>query len=332
MKTKVAVIGFGFMGMTHTANILKNSDLELVAIVNRDVANIERKLNAQSGNFAIEGIDPAKLAGVRKYSSLRECLSNEVLDAVHICVHTDLHYKMAREALEHGVHVLVEKPFTLDLEEGEELIELARAKNRVLMVAQVVRFMPVYRQLKAWVDDRTFGNLEFLSMTRFSGVPAWGQWQEKQTDFSSSGGALFDLLVHDIDFAQYMLGMPDTVKSTYWPGYLSPQDYVTASWHYDNQDVEVKVEGGNLFHASFPFQAGFMARFTEASVQFGTQQPDVIQVATHKELYTVPVGSANEGFYEQIACFYRSIAAGRNPVDCSPESALQTIELCYKHL
>ena len=320
------------MGMTHTANILKNKDMALVAIVNRDVENIERKLSADSGNFAVEGLDPAVIAGVPTYASLSECLRNESLDAVHICVHTDLHYPMVKEALEHGLHVLVEKPFTLNLEDGRELIELAKAKNRVLMVAQVLRFMPVYRQLKAWVEEGTYGNLEFLTMTRFSGVPAWGQWGEKQTDFSVSGGALFDLLVHDIDFAQYLLGMPDEVTSQYWPGALSPQDYVTASWHYDNRDVEVKVEGGNIFHATFPFQAGFMARFAQASIQYTTLQPEAILVATHTEQHRVPVGSVDEGFYNEIAYFNECVLAGKNPVECSPESALQTIELCYNHL
>ena len=55
---KVAVVGFGFMGMTHTKSILKNENLQLVAIVDKDVDGIESKLQADSGNFSTGDIDP----------------------------------------------------------------------------------------------------------------------------------------------------------------------------------------------------------------------------------------------------------------------------------
>ena len=329
---KVAILGFGFMGMTHTENILKNCDLELVAIVDKNPTAVEEKLRSQTGNFATEGIDPDQVAQIRRYSSIDDCLEFEELDAVHICVHTDLHYEMTRKVLLHGKHVFLEKPFCLNMQQAEELIRLAREKERILMIGHVVRFMPPYQKLKEWIDNGKYGALKFLSMSRFSGVPAWGEWMDRRISYGSSGGALFDLLIHDIDFVNYILGKPGSIKCDYLPGLLSKHDYISAMWNYFDKNIHVKIEGGNIFHSSFPFQAGFMANFENASVQFSTMKGDVIQVATDSNVEELPSGSAGDGFYNEIAYFAQCICQNRPPVECLPESSLQTIQLCYDHL
>ena len=329
---KSAVIGFGFMGMTHTLNILKNSELQLAAIADKDLEGIQKKLSSGSGNFAVGDIDPQVLDGIHKYASLEQCLDNESLDMVNICVHTDLHYEIARKALKQNKHVFLEKPMCLDINQGEELVDLAREKGLILMVGHVVRFMPQYQQLKKWIESKQFGELRFLSLSRFSGVPVWGQWKEKQKAFGSSGGALFDLVIHDIDFVHYVLGKPDEINCHRMPGYLSEQDYVNAQWKYHDLGITVKIEGGNVFHASFPFQAGFMAQFEQASIFYSTLQPEFIQIADHEKSDKIAAGDANDGFYNEIDYFAACVKNHQDPVECSPESALNTIKLCYEHL
>ena len=167
---KVAVVGFGFMGMTHSLNIFKNQDLELVAIIDKDIESIEQKLKQPEGNFSTGEIDPEKIQKVNKYHSLTDCIENEDFEAVHVCVHTDLHFQITKEALQAGKHVLLEKPFSLDIQECRELIDRAHKKDLILMVAHVLRFMPPYLKLRSWIEKEEFGKLKFLSMTRFSGV------------------------------------------------------------------------------------------------------------------------------------------------------------------
>jgi predicted dehydrogenase len=329
---KVAILGFGFMGMTHAENILKNSDLELVAIVDKNPKAVEEKLMSASGNFAVGEIKQEKLEKIKRYTSLDDCLEFEDLDAVHICVHTDLHYEMTRKVLLHGKHVFLEKPFCLDMQQADSLIKLAKEKEKILMVGHVVRFMPPYQKLKKYIDEGTFGKLKFLSMTRFSGVPAWGEWMDRRVSFGSSGGALFDLLIHDIDFVNSILGMPGSIKCNYLPGLLSKHDYITALWSYFDKDINVKMEGGNIFHSNFPFQAGYMAQFENASIQYSTIKGDVIQIATDSKLEELPSGNAGDGFYNEIAYFAQCISQNRPPVECMPESSLQTIQLCYDHI
>lgn len=328
---RAAVVGFGFMGMTHALNILKNADLQLVAIVDKDPETIEKNLFSQSGNISTGNISPALLKDINKYSSFSECLRNEELDAVHICVHTGLHYEMTKMALMNDKHVMLEKPFTLDILQAQELIDLAKQKNKILMIAHVVRFMPPYQKLKEWIDSREFGELKFLSLTRFSGIPGWGQWTDKQVT-GTSGGALFDLNIHDIDFASYVLGSPSEIKASHLPGELSNQDYISAMWSYKDKNVHVKIEGGNTFHVNFPFQAGYMAQFEKASVRYSSSNGNIIQIANDTSLREVPAGDAGDGYFNEIDYFAQCIKNNTQPTECMPASSLESIKLCYNHL
>lgn len=326
----IAVIGFGFMGITHALNIQRNKRLNLRAIITRDAENISEKLTTQVGNFFSGEIDVNALRQIPAYKSLRECLKNEKIDAVQICVHTDLHYEMAKEAIENGLHVFLEKPMSLDMVEGKLLIAFARQQKVKLMVGHVVRFMPAYQQLKKWIDSREFGSLNFISLTRFTGLPSWGQWKEKQDKFGSSGGALFDLAIHDIDFLNYALGAPEKIEATCLPGALSMHDYITACWHY--RGIIAKIEVGNIFHSGFPFQAGYIARFENASVVYSSLNPEFIQVCTDEKVCKFSAGDANEGFYSEIDYFVSCIENNTEPVMCAPESSLKTLQLCYDHV
>jgi predicted dehydrogenase len=233
-------------------------------------------------------------------------------------------------ALNAGSNVFLEKPFCLNVAEGKELVELAAQKQLLLMIGHVVRFMTAYQKLKYWVDSGEFGKLKFLSLSRFSGVPTWGEWKEKQQDFGSTGGALFDLVIHDIDFVQWILGSPESIDSTCIPGKLSRHDYVNAMWKYPS-GVTAKIEGGNIFHTSFPFRAGFIAGFENASVVFSSNCPD-IKVTTDTETTLVPAGDAMEGYSGELGYFLECLKNGTQPEKCMPESALKTIEICYQHI
>ena len=329
---KVAVIGFGFMGITHSINILKCKNLELTAIIEKDVNSISKKLGDKTGNINTGDIDVAAFEKIPVYSTLSSCLETEQLDAVHVCVHTDLHFSIVKEALNNGLHVLVEKPICLNLKEGEELVKLAHKKNLILMVAHVVRFMSPYQKLAEMINSEEYGKLNFLSLSRFAGVPEWGQWKEKKQDFGISGCALSDLVIHDIDFAVFALqASPDKIESTVLPGKLSNNDYVNATWHYTSKKLTVKIEGGNIYHSKFPFQAGFTAVFEKATISFSTDSPEHIFVDDNKERIAIDAGDLDDGYFDEIVLFADSMENGTLPVMYSSESALETIRLCTLH-
>lgn len=318
------------MGITHAHNILKNKRFNLRAIVTRNDTSVQSRLEQLQGNFSSGEVDSATLLSIPVYKTLGACLRHVQVDAVHICVHTDLHYEMAIEAIQNGLHVFLEKPMTLRRDEGKLMIAFANQRRVKLMVGHVLRFMPAYQKLKEWIDTKELGVLKFISLTRFSGLPGWGQWKEKQEKFGSSGGALFDLLIHDIDFLNYALGCPDKIESDNRPGALSMHDYIVAWWRYKN--VTAKIEGGNTFHSMFPFQAGYMARFEDASVAYSSVSPTTIQICTDNNITNLAIEDPNQGFYNQFDYFADCIERGSDPILCMPESSLMSVELCYQHI
>ncbi|HCC52696.1 MAG TPA: hypothetical protein DEQ30_12125 [Porphyromonadaceae bacterium] len=326
-KLRVAVVGFGFMGKTHARNILNSSLMELTAIVDNRLDSISQV----SGNIDTGEIPPEILAGIHTYNNVEACFAEESLDAVFVCVHTLSHYEIAMKALKQGLHVFLEKPFVLKIEEGETLIVEAGLRDLKLSVGHVVRYMPAYVKLHELYRNYTYGKLKYISMTRFSGIPGWGEWVRLRKDFGVSGGGLFDLVIHDIDFLQFMLGVPDRVESKSVSGLLSKHDYVSAYWYYDHNDAFVKVEGGFTFHGKFPFEAAFKASFEDASVVWSSSHGHEMKVADNETLRVIALADANEGYFVEAEKFAASILNNDNPV-CMAESALDTIKLCYKHI
>lgn len=326
-----AVIGFGFMGKTHASNILKHNKLNLSAIVDPNTTLFSNEVAITEGNIQTVNTEITDYHYVNKYSDFETCLDNERLDAVFICVHTGLHYEMTLKALKRGLNVFLEKPFCLDTGQAEELIRLARYKGKILMVGHVVRFMQPYIKLKQMVDTEKYGKLKFLYMTRFCGIPQWGEWHEPAVR-SNSGGALFDLVIHDIDFVNYILGLPDKISSNNFPGKMSNHDYISALWNYSERDVIIRIEGSNTFHSSFPFQAGFIAKFEGASVLYNSSSGSVIKVSDDKGIKEIPAGDPGSAYFEEVDYFAECIDKGVSPEICMPESSLDTIKLCYRHL
>lgn len=328
---KAVIIGFGFMGMTHAKSILKMNDLKLSAIVERDLSAIDKNLQSEIGNISVGNLNISELSSVSRYSDFDECLRKEDFDAVIICTHVNTHYELTRKALINNKDVFLEKPFCINLSEAKELIEIAVEKNRLLMVGHVVRFMSPYQKLKSWIDTKEFGNLKFLSLSRFCGLPGWGQWKEKNVK-DLSGGALFDLVIHDIDFAVSLFERPERIDSVYLPGEYSKHDYVSALWSYDDNKMHIKIDGGFTFHKNFPFQATYMAQFEDASVLFSSFNGSVITISDNESVKEIPAGDAGEGYFNEMLYFAECLNKGQYPVLCSPESSLLAVELCYKHL
>jgi predicted dehydrogenase len=328
-KLRTVIAGFGHMGKTHARNILMSETMTLTAVVD---SRPDALTAMQEGNIETGSPDTDALAGIRLYPSLEDCLKAETVDLAYICVHTPAHYEMAMKALQHGAHVFVEKPFVLNIDEGIALTEEAKRCRRLLGVAHVVRFMPSYVKLKELFVNRTYGELQFISLSRFSGTPGWGDWVKWRTRYGETGGALFDLVVHDIDFLHYMLGTPETVKSVCFPGVLSLHDYVCAFWHYKGREWRVKVEGGNTFPSPFPFEASFKAVFEKAAVVWNSNNRLELKIINDESMETVPLDSPNEGYRQEGLYFADCILHNREPESCSAESSLETIRICRRHI
>ena len=151
-----------------------------------------------------------KYPGVRTYRSLQELLNDEAIELVVVNTPSVTHYEYAKKCLEAGKNVIVEKPFTSTVEEGEELIALSKAKNRLLSVYQNRRYDSDYKAIKKVVDEKLLGELieaEF-HYDRYTEQLSYKIHKETPT---AGVGIVYDLGSHLIDQALSLFGMPQSV-------------------------------------------------------------------------------------------------------------------------
>jgi predicted dehydrogenase len=129
------------------------------------------------------------------FDDYREVLKQESISAVHICLPNALHYPACKEALLAGKHVLVEKPITVSLQEGEELVRLAEEKNLTLSVGHIYRFNNALNEVKRLAADNFFGRLFLINMNWTNLEPVW-----------TDRDVLLDLAPHYFDILNFITG------------------------------------------------------------------------------------------------------------------------------
>lgn len=166
---KVGVIGTGHMGTYHVRTLSEISNVELTGVVDIDSQRAETIANQY---------------GTTPYHNYQELFDK--VEGVSIAVPTKLHYQVAKDCLEAGLHVLLEKPMTQNLEEAKELFDLAVSKQRILQVGHVERFNAAVQELKNIVR-----NPIFIECRRLGPYSSNGRIKDS--------GVVLDLLIHDID-------------------------------------------------------------------------------------------------------------------------------------
>ena len=179
---RVAVIGVGAMGRNHARVYADIPDVELVGLADIDQETVE---------------SVARRYGCSAYVNCRRMLEELAPDAVSVAVPTVDHFSVANEALELGIHVLVEKPLSLTIEEGLSLINQAELAGVELMVGHIERFNPAILALKARLARGELGRVFQIDARRQGPFPA------RIKDV----GVVFDLAVHDLDIMRYVTGV-----------------------------------------------------------------------------------------------------------------------------
>lgn len=178
------VVGVGIMGRNHlrVLSSLADADIAVVAIVEPDAA---RRMTALRG-----------LSDCSGYDSLDEALACEELEFACIATPTEHLRFAATEALDAGLHVLLEKPMAADLTQAHELLLLAERAQRVLMVGLVERCNPAVRALKQKLAAGQAGRIMEMHARRLSPFP----------NRAAMAGVALDLVTHDVDVMRYLTG------------------------------------------------------------------------------------------------------------------------------
>jgi len=270
--------------------------------------------------------------GLQIYSSYPELLRDDRLDAVIICLPTDLHEAAMVEAAERGRHILCEKPMGLDAASAQRMLQAAHAHGRILMVAHVLRFWPQYARIKELIEAGEVGSVRSVATSRLSTFPHWGQWFR---DPARSGGALLDLQVHDVDFAHWILGHP---QSVYTVGTQSP----TGSWDHVHTTLNYPqahaiLEASLLMPSSWPFTSSIYVLGTEGALEYtfrvGANVQERNQATHFFRLYksdgtvSEPAVSPDDAYVAQLRYFTQCVAQRQPPRLCPPEETCQVMQV-----
>ena len=209
--TNIAVIGVGSMGQNHARVIFncENASLKAIADQNKEQAErIARKYNTKA------------------YTSYKELLEKEQIDAITVAVPTKYHKECALHVISQNKHVLIEKPIATTETEAQELIEAAQKNNVHLMVGHIERFNAAIIELKHRLENGELGEIYKVEVDRI------GPFPERITDV----GVITDLSVHDTDIIHYLTGAQPTRIYAETQRRLHPthEDSVTALLTYDN--------------------------------------------------------------------------------------------------
>ena len=194
---KVGIIGYGLSGrIFHGAIINAVEGFEIKKIVTR---NKDKKKQAESDIEDVTVVD-----------SSEDVFQDTTIDLVVISTPNTMHFDLAKQAMEAGKHVVIEKPFTVTSQEGQMLLHIANQTNRVLSVYQNRRFDSDFKTVKKIIESGELGRLvEFEShFDRFRPDIKQNAWRE---DPLPGSGILYDLGAHLIDQALALFGMPDEV-------------------------------------------------------------------------------------------------------------------------
>jgi predicted dehydrogenase len=197
--TKIAVVGLGKMGVSHLAIVNAHPELELAAV-------------CDASGYVLGVLE--KYTGVTTYSDYEAMLREQELDAVLIATPSRTHAGMVRAALERGLHVFCEKPFTLDPADAEALTALARERGVVTQVGYHNRFVGTFREVKRLLDAGAIGRVSHVTGEAYGPVvlkPKGGTWRSRKEE---GGGALYDYAAHPIDLLNWYLGVPVGVGGT----------------------------------------------------------------------------------------------------------------------
>jgi len=187
---RAGVIGYGYWGPVVARNFHGAEGCELAAICDKSVGSLARATKA--------------FPGVRVTCDANAIITAPDIDIVAVITPVWTHFEFAKAALENGKHVFVEKPFTSNVAQAEELIELAARKNLQIMVDHTFLFTGAVRKIRQLIDDDALGKLYYYDSTRVNlGL------------FQHDVNVIWDLAPHDLSIMDYLMGATaETVTAT----------------------------------------------------------------------------------------------------------------------
>jgi len=209
----VGIIGFGYWGPNIVRNFSAAEGVQVHAICDRDPESLRRAHKLYPHMTLTQ--------------DCQEILSSPAVDAVAVITPVSTHFELAKQALTHGKHVFVEKPFTATMAQAEELIELAARKNLVIMVDHTFIFTGAVRKMKQIIQDQVLGDLYYYDSVRVNlGL------------FQPDVNVIWDLAPHDFAVMDFLIGEKPAAVSASGKAHVNGfEDTAYITVHFQNNMI-----------------------------------------------------------------------------------------------
>ncbi len=302
---KIGIIGVGRFGRNYlrTFNKLENANVKWIC--------------ATKGSTLKEALSEVKTSyAVKSTTNYKDILDDEEVDAVAIVTPGSAHYALAKEALNSGNHVIVEKPLAFSSKDAEELIKISNEKKKILAVSQIHKFNPGIQKLKEDIKSGKFGKINYILYSHFGNGPA-----------RKDMGALWDFFPHNVSILLYLLGesplrvtangasfLQKGIEDVATMNLIFPKNIfaaATASWLYPIKKMNIVIVGEKLF-----------ATFDDYAKKEKLKYYDKIE----DKGYTSPNIDDAKPLTEQLKHFLDCIANNKKPSTDGRE-ALKTVKV-----
>jgi predicted dehydrogenase len=323
-KVNVAVVGLGFMGVTHLRAYLATESARVVAVCDAVRLPVNGVLAGVAGNVKKSDdvhLDPQ----VKVFKKLEEVLADPEVELVDLCTPTPLHSEQAIAALKAGKFVFCEKPLARTSAEARKILEAAKSAPGFLMPAMCMRFWPGWSWLQEVVEKQTYGKVLAARFRRLSEMPGWSK-QGTYTSGNDLGGALFDLHIHDTDFVQFLFGRPSAVFSR---GVTSPTgsvNHVVTQYLYSDGPA-VYAEGSWLLAKGFSM--GYTLHCERATLDFELGRgAEAMQVTEEGQGPRTVKYEGPDGYGAEVRYMVDCVQARQAPTTVTARDGLTALEIC----
>jgi UDP-N-acetylglucosamine 3-dehydrogenase len=310
---KFGLIGYGFMGKIHAANIQKMPDCQIDAIYSA----------VTETNLPI---------GANFYENWKDLIDNAKIDAVVIATPTTTHSEIACYAAAKGLHIFLEKPMARTVEQCNAILDAVNKAKIKLFIGHVIRFWPSYATAftNVHANEKPIGEIRMIRARRFVTVPGWSNWF---ADEALSGGCILDLSIHDIDYASWVIG--SKAREIFCEARRLPElnmdnwglSYTTIT--YENESI-AQCESSWAAKKTFPFFTDCEIIGTEGIARFNSQAQIPVKIYGETGIDIQDPFQA-DGYYLEIVAFINCIKNNSVPL-VSGEDGKYAVALCIAAL
>lgn len=315
---RIVIIGCGRIAKNHTAAATALPDVRIVGVCDHTP---EKAADMAAG-----------FEGCAAFTDAEEMLLSLRPDAAILCVPTFVHEQYVALCAKHGVNVLCEKPLERFVEPCRRLIAAAKDSGIVFMTAQVVRFWPGYVEIKELLDR---GELGDVYMMRFRRVTSKDDAIAKWLNIPRlGGGAIHDMLVHDVDYLRYIAGPFESCYANATKDETGCYNNVLANIVCKN-GVHAMAEASFTMQTGYPFSFSVSIIGSKATLEYdysaGIRIGDDVKPRCEMKIWREGKGleilepPQEDAFARQLRYFLSCVGEGKQPTLITPEQSFEVI-------